>query len=59
VKPEAEKLGPAVAQIAAKYPPEAVTLYLSTLLCQDPDTWGGLSELAEVRAIDHAESPKA
>ncbi|MQA28658.1 MAG: hypothetical protein GEU82_02305 [Luteitalea sp.] len=52
VKPEPEKLGPAVAQITAKYPAEAVSLYLSTLVCQDPDTWSGLSELSPVGSSD-------
>jgi hypothetical protein len=50
VKPDPEKLMPAVARIAENYPAENVALYLSTLVCQDPETWGGLSELPEVRA---------
>jgi hypothetical protein len=45
VKPDPEKLAPAVAALNEKFPAEDVTLYLSTLLCQDPDTWGGLREL--------------
>jgi hypothetical protein len=40
--PDVEKIGPAVAAIAEKYPAEDVSLYLSTLLCQDPETWGEL-----------------
>jgi hypothetical protein len=43
VKPEAEKVAPAAATLYAKYPPEDVTLYLDTLLCQDPETWGALA----------------
>src|SRR5262249_15305060 len=39
VKPAPEKVAPAVAQIAGQFPREEVTLYLNTLLCQDPDTW--------------------
>jgi hypothetical protein len=39
VKPTAEKVAPAVAQIAGQFPHDDVTLYLNTLLCQDPDTW--------------------
>ena len=44
-KPDAEKIGSAVSAIKAAYPAEQVSLYLSTLLCQDPETWGGLAEL--------------
>jgi hypothetical protein len=44
VKPEPEKLGSAVATLAAGYPADDVRLYLNTLLCQDPETWGGLAE---------------
>jgi len=35
--------------IAASYPPEDVSLYLSTLVWQDPDTWGALAELLPSR----------
>jgi hypothetical protein len=44
VKPEAEKIGPAAAQIAQQFPQDDVRIYLNTLLCQDPETWGGLSD---------------
>ena len=50
VKPDAEKIGPAAAQLAASYPAESVSLYLNTLLCQDPETWGGLAGLPELNA---------
>ena len=40
VKPESEKLRAAVAHIGGKYPADDVALYLSTLVSQDPDTWG-------------------
>ena len=43
VKPDAEKIAPAAAQLAGQFPPDDVRIYLNTLLCQDPDTWGGLS----------------
>jgi hypothetical protein len=43
VKPEAEKVAPAAATLYAKYPAEDVTLYLDTLLCQDPETWNALA----------------
>ena len=42
VKPDPAKLGPAVAALASAYPPEDVSIYLNTLLCHDPVTWGGL-----------------
>lgn len=44
-KPEPEKLRIAAAELAEKFPQEDVTLYLSTLVSQDPDTWGALAEL--------------
>jgi hypothetical protein len=53
VKPDPDKLVPAVTQVAEKFPAENVSLYLNTLLCQDPDTWGGLADVpqrSEVRS---------
>jgi hypothetical protein len=50
VKPDPEKVGPAAAQIAGQFPPEQVSLYLNTLLCQDPETWGALEGLPQVAA---------
>jgi hypothetical protein len=47
-KPEPEKLASAVTAIAEKYPAEDVSLYLTTLLCQDPETWGELKSLPQV-----------
>ena len=49
VKPDPSKVGPAVAHIAGQFPPEHVSLYLNTLLCQDPETWGALEGLPESR----------
>jgi len=46
-KPAAEKLGTAAAALLSNYPQEDVTLYFSTLVSQDPDTWGGLAVLAK------------
>ena len=46
VKPEEAKVGPAAAKIASEYPADDVKLYFRTLLCQDPETWGGLSTVA-------------
>lgn len=48
VKPDAGKVAPAAAAIATKYPAADVSLYLNTLLCQDPETWGALQGLPEL-----------
>lgn len=45
-KPDAEKLKSAASELAAKYPHEDVSLYFSTLVSQDPETWGGLADLS-------------
>ena len=50
VKPESEKLRAAVAQIAAQFPAEDVALYFSTLVSQDPETWGELADLPQTVA---------
>ena len=47
--PPADRLQEAVRAIAASHPPEDVALYLSTLVWQDPETWGGLAEVPESR----------
>jgi hypothetical protein len=44
VKPAPEKLGPAVAAIRERFPADTVALYLDTLRCQDPETWGALRD---------------
>ncbi len=44
VKPEPDKLKSAAADLSAKFPKDDVVLYFSTLVSQDPDTWGGLAE---------------
>lgn len=49
VKPDADKIGPAAARIAQQFPPDAVRIYLNTLLSQDPATWGGLQGLPQVQ----------
>src|SRR5258708_25893517 len=49
-KPDAAKIAAAAAQIAKQFPAEDVRLYLTTLLCQDPQTWGALSEVPEAKA---------
>jgi hypothetical protein len=48
--PDPEKLKSAAATLGKAYPAEDVALYLSTLLWQDPDTWGGLFKAPEVLA---------
>ena len=48
VKPDPTKVAPAAAAIATLFPAEDVRIYLSTLLCQDPDTWGALRDLPEL-----------
>jgi hypothetical protein len=53
--PGQEQLASAVKQINEQYAREDVTLYLSTLLWQDPDTWGGLGGLPEL--ADTPDSP--
>jgi hypothetical protein len=47
--PPLERLGEAARALAAAYPPDDVALYLSTLVWQDPETWGALAELPESR----------
>jgi hypothetical protein len=41
--PDPAKLGPAVAALARAYPAADVSLYLDTLVCHDPQTWGTLA----------------
>jgi hypothetical protein len=47
VTPDAARLGPAASDLARQFPADAVRLYLQTLVCQDPQTWGGLSAIVE------------
>jgi hypothetical protein len=51
VKPPPEKLREAAAAIAGHYPAEDVALYLSTLVWQDPEAWGSLVDVPEIRAV--------
>jgi hypothetical protein len=41
-KPEEAKVKQAATELAAKFPPEDVSLYLATLVSQDPETWEAL-----------------
>ncbi len=47
--PDKERLQAAAAAIAASYPAEDVALYLSTLIWQDPETWGGLAKVESAK----------
>jgi hypothetical protein len=47
VRPEEAKIAPAVKAISGTFPPESVSLYLNTLVCQDPDTWSALAPIVE------------
>ena len=49
-KPDAEKLKAAAAELASKFDANDVAVYLSTLVSQDPETWGGLADLPELSA---------
>lgn len=49
-KPDPERLKNAAAQLASTHPAEDVGLYFSTLVSQDPDTWGDLVASAETAA---------
>ena len=44
-KPDADKIAPAVAVLKEKCPADDVSLYLQTLICQDPEAWGALKDL--------------
>jgi hypothetical protein len=46
-KPTPEKLMEAATAIGKAYPADDVALYLSTLLWQDPETWGPLADAPE------------
>jgi len=48
--PPQERLAAAAGTLARSFPAEDVCLYLSTLIWQDPDTWGSLAGLPEVGA---------
>src|SRR6478672_2721573 len=46
-KPDPEKLKAAAADMATQFPPADVAIYLSTLVSQDPETWGDLIEVPQ------------
>jgi hypothetical protein len=45
--PPADALRKGATAIAGQFPKDDVALYLSTLLWQDPDTWGALGDAPE------------
>jgi hypothetical protein len=49
--PPADKIADAARSLGASYPPDEVALYLSTLVWQDPETWGALTDVPEIRAL--------
>jgi hypothetical protein len=46
-KPDATKVKDAAKQLASSYPAEEVSLYLATLVSQDPETWEALVDVIE------------
>ena len=50
VKPDPTKLAPAAATLGAEFPADDVRLYLTTLVCQDPETWSGLEGIVATLA---------
>ena len=52
--PPKEKLVEAASRIASDYPSEDVSLYLRTLVSQDPDTWATLTEVAQTKPLTTA-----
>ena len=47
--PPPDRIGEAARAIAGSYPPGDVAMYLSTLIWQDPETWGALADVPESR----------
>jgi hypothetical protein len=46
-RPDPAKVHDAAKALSEKFPPEAVSLYLSTLVSQDPETWEALIDVAQ------------
>lgn len=51
-KPDAERLKTAAEELAAKFDASDVSVYLSTLVSQDPETWGTLADLPQVALVN-------
>jgi hypothetical protein len=47
----AERVAAAVQALDAQFPRDDVTVYLGTLLTQDPDTWAALAGALEARQV--------
>ena len=47
VKPDAAKVKDAAKALGEKFPEEDVSLYLATLVSQDPETWDALVDVVE------------
>jgi hypothetical protein len=45
--PDTSKIGSAAATLAERFPSDSVSLYLNTLFCQDPETWGALENIPQ------------
>ena len=45
--PDAAKMGEAATELASKFPADDVSLYFSTLVSQDPETWKTLVDLPQ------------
>jgi hypothetical protein len=56
--PDASKLAAAASTLTQTCSPADVSLYFSTLLWQDPETWGGLADLPLMPPAAHAASPR-
>jgi len=46
-KPDPAKVQQAAKELTTKFPPDEVSLYLSTLVSQDPETWDALIDVAQ------------
>src|SRR5215831_3833605 len=46
-KPDPAKVQQAAKELTTKFPPDEVSLYLSTLVSQDPETWEALIDVAQ------------
>jgi hypothetical protein len=49
--PDAERLATAARDLDERFPQDDVSIYLGTLLTQDPDTWAGLTELPQTKRL--------
>ncbi|HET7617511.1 MAG TPA: hypothetical protein VFK20_03300 [Vicinamibacterales bacterium] len=48
-KPDTDALKNAAAELASKFDANDVAVYLSTLVSQDPETWGALADLPQLQ----------